>query len=371
MLTQLGHLSTEDFLSFYWQKRPLLVRDAFSQLHQIDPDELAGYALDEEIESRLFIEKPHPKGDPLQSRWQLTCGPLTEELFERLPETHWTLLVQAVDCLLPELQRLKEQFYFLPRWRVDDVMVSYASDQGSVGPHFDYYDVFLIQAQGKRTWHIGQTCNGETPLRSDTDCKILTDFDVRETWVLEPGDMLYLPPGVAHWGIAEGSSTTYSVGFRAPSHGDLLLDLSQELAATWPPEKRYSDPDLRPRKAPGEILPSDVARVRALLQQLDSDPEGLADWFGRYMTQRPRDNVTFEPTQDANASILSPAARLAFSTHFGRPRLFVDGRSLLCSEKLARYLCRPNSSDPLDLDQFSSPEDRDVLMQLREWDVLI
>lgn len=371
MLTHLGNLSIEKFLSHYWQKRPLLIPNAFSTLPQIDPDELAGYALDEDIESRLFIEKPHQSGNALKSKWQVICGPLSDDVFGQLPESHWTLLVQAVDCLLPELQRLKEQFYFLPSWRVDDIMVSHASDQGSVGPHFDYYDVFLIQAEGARTWHIGQTCDSDTPLRTDTDCKILTDFDICETWQVTPGDVLYLPPGVAHWGIAEGSSTTYSVGFRAPSHGDLLLDLSQEMAVHWSPDKRFGDPDLKPRAAHGEIQPDDMAKMRSMLQELGQDSALLTDWFGRYITQRSRDTVTYEPPRERDGPLLSPATRLAFSTQAGHPLLFADGKSLHCSEALARYLCEAHGAAPLRLERFTSPEDQEVILQLREWDILI
>lgn len=370
MLTQLGNLSVNDFVNDYWQKRPLLIRNALSQIPQIDPNELAGYALDDDVESRLFLEQPDSAGDPLKSDWKMEVGPFTEETFAQLPESHWTLLVQAVDTLRPDIMQLKELFSFLPSWRIDDVMVSYASDQGSVGPHFDYYDVFLLQAQGRRTWHVGQTCNSTTPLRGDTDCRILTEFAPQESWVLEPGDILYIPPGVAHWGIAEGACATYSIGFRAPSHGDLLLDLCEDLASVWTPDNRYSDPDLKLRNNPGEILPEDVQRLQTLLKQISGDTNWLSDWFGRYVTRHPREGVTFD-NPFPEGPILSPSARLACTTQFGRTQLFVNGLSFVCNEEIAHYLCRPHGAQPLQLDGFTTPNDLELIEELFSMEVFI
>jgi 50S ribosomal protein L16 3-hydroxylase len=209
-LEQLGDMPIETFLRDYWQKKPLLIRQAYPGFElPIDGDELAGLALEEEVESRIVLE--HGK-----TPWELRHGPFDEQTFSQLPESHWTLLVQAVDQWVPEIHELLQDFQFIPGWRLDDIMISYASDKGSVGPHFDYYDVFLLQGMGKRRWRIGQHCDSGSELVEGTPLKLLRNFETTDEWVLEPGDMLYIPPGIAHWGIAEGECITCSIGFRAP-----------------------------------------------------------------------------------------------------------------------------------------------------------
>ena len=201
----LGDLSADAFLQRYWQQKPLLIRHALANYRSpISGDELAGLALESEVESRLVESQG---GD-----WTLKHGPFTEEDFLGLPEEDWTLLVQGVDLWVPEVQALLSQFAFLPPWRLDDVMVSFACPGGSVGPHFDQYDVFLLQVEGQRRWQIGAACSSETPMRDDSPLRILKEFEAEEEWVLEPGDMLYLPPGVAHWGVAETECLTFSIG---------------------------------------------------------------------------------------------------------------------------------------------------------------
>ena len=191
----LGDLSADAFLQRYWQKKPLLIRNALANYQSpISADELAGLALESEVESRLV--ETHGMD------WSLKHGPFNEDDFLGLPEQDWTLLVQGVDLWVPEVQALLSKFAFLPPWRVDDVMVSFACPGGSVGPHFDQYDVFLLQVEGQRRWQIGGECSSNTPLRDDSPLRILKEFEAEEEWLLEPGDMLYLPPGVAHWGVA-------------------------------------------------------------------------------------------------------------------------------------------------------------------------
>ena len=210
-LTHLGNISIDTFLAEYWQKKPLLVRQAIPAfISPISADELAGLSLDEDVVARLVVE------DPTANEWQVEHGPINEERYGELPETHWTLLVQHADALDPQVNDVLQAFRFIPNWRLDDIMISYAPDKGGVGPHFDYYDVFLLQAGGRRRWRIGQACDSQSPLVPNQPMKILQEFETQEDYVLEPGDMLYIPAKLAHWGEAVGESITYSIGFRAP-----------------------------------------------------------------------------------------------------------------------------------------------------------
>lgn len=271
----LGTVSREQFLADYWQKKPLLIRNAIADfVPPIEADELAGLALEEEVESRIVLEQD----------WQLHCGPFTEETFASLPAEKWTLLVQAVDLWVPEVAELLHKFDFLPRWRIDDIMVSYAADGGSVGPHFDYYDVFLLQGAGQRRWQIGAACNSESPLLDNSQLQILEHFEPLEEWLLEPGDMLYLPPRVAHHGVAVGECTTFSVGFRSPTATEMLDDLATELLTSVLPGNHLTDPALTPAMANNQISSAHIAKVRELLLSTLDNEKLLAEWFARYMT---------------------------------------------------------------------------------------
>ncbi|HEY0893456.1 MAG TPA: cupin domain-containing protein, partial [Cellvibrio sp.] len=279
-LTHLGDMPIEEFLRDYWQKKPLLIRNAFPGFESpISPDELAGLALEEEVESRIVLEKG-------ETPWELRNGPFDEKTFETLPESHWTLLVQAADQYVPEVNQMLDAFRFIPNWRLDDIMISYAPDKGGVGPHFDYYDVFLLQGLGKRHWKIGQMCDNNSPRVEGTRLKILSEFHTTDEWVVEPGDMLYIPPGIAHWGNAQGDECmTYSIGFRAPSHADIISEVGQEVALSIADDLRFSDPDLQLQNNPGEIGAEAIAQVQKILQQ-HLTPENIAHWFGKFMTER-------------------------------------------------------------------------------------
>jgi 50S ribosomal protein L16 3-hydroxylase len=343
-LTHLGDMPIEVFLRDYWQKKVLLIRNAFPNFTSpIDGDELAGLALEEEVESRLILEKG-------KMPWELQHGPFDEKIFSTLPETHWTLLVQAVDQWVPEVNELLDYFRFIPNWRIDDIMISFAPDQGSVGPHFDYYDVFLLQGLGKRRWKLGQTCNINSPRVEGTPLNILQHFETQEEWVLEPGDMLYIPPGIAHWGIAEGDCMTYSIGFRAPSHADILTELSQEIASTLSNDLRFNDPTLRLQKNPGEICNDAITHIQTILKQHFTS-ENIAQWFGKHMTERKyeeegvdTDDIDADDWQAAlaegNSLWRHPAARFAFHTTNEHTQLFADGHAIRCSKTLAELICQ-------------------------------
>ena len=277
----LGDITPKQFLKNFWQKKPCLIRQAIPHYQcPISPEELAGLACEEGVSSRLIIEKEgtHP--------WQVKYGPLTKKDFKKLPETHWTLLVQEVDHYHQEITTLRDRFNFIPNWRIDDVMIGYAPHHGSVGPHLDSYDVFLLQGMGRRRWQINADDYTEADFASGLELRILKKFRSKQEWTLEPGDMLYLPPGVAHHGIALDPCLTLSIGFLAPSSSELLTHFVEETFSGTPQDLRYSDPDLLPRKNPGEITEDDFSRVRELMQSALKDKKSMDHWFGKFITHR-------------------------------------------------------------------------------------
>ena len=218
-----GTLSSAEFFRTYWQKKPFVFQKAIPGfVSPIDADELAGLACEEDIESRLILEKGGEKP------WQVISGPLSEETLTTLAESHWSLSVQGVDRILPEVAALLRHFRFLPNWLLDDILVSYAPDSGSVGAHIDNYDVFILQGQGKRRWLLGGAPQWNEEYREGLDIRLLKKFEPEHDWVLETGDVLYIPMRFAHHGIAIGECLNYSVGFRAPTDGELVRSL-----ATW------------------------------------------------------------------------------------------------------------------------------------------
>lgn len=305
----LGDLSASEFLGQYWQKQPLLIRRALPDWTlPISPDELAGLACEESVESRLFLRQLDDQ------EWVLKRGPFNEQDFANLPPDNWTLLVQAVDHWVPEVRELLNEFRFIPDWRLDDIMISYATEGGGVGPHFDNYDVFLIQASGTRHWQSGQLCDDASTLLSHPDLKILAEFTTDQDFYMSPGDMLYLPPGVAHWGTATSNDcVTASVGFRAPSHGEVVSDYGLWLNDHLSDFLRYADPDLKVPSHPAEISAEAITRVQAILHQYANNPEQVARWFGRLMTEpKYPENVMSDPEPLTADLWVADDARLAW-----------------------------------------------------------
>ncbi len=322
----------ETFLRDYWQKKPLLMRAAISPQHfQLMPDELAGLACESEFESRLIIEQS-------ETAWTVQHGPFDEQDFASLPESHWTLLVQDVDKFVPDVAALIDLFDFVPGWRIDDIMISYATDQGGVGPHTDAYDVFLMQAQGRRRWRISDRRYTDDDLIPGLEQRILSHFTTSDDWLLEPGDILYLPPGVAHWGTAEGDCMTYSLGFRSPNQQELAADWFQYLVDHCA-EQRLQDPDDIDTDHLGQITPGAIdnaARLFAGLPTLDS--AAFALWLGDHLTEA-KTQFQIEPPEspwsdadltawlrDGHALVRHPFARLAWQVlPDGPPALFYQG----------------------------------------------
>ena len=289
-LQLLGGLSPQLFMKRHWQKKPLVVRQAISDFKPLlDRGELFELASREEVQARMVLQDPGKLPG-----WRCKQGPFERRALPALKRPGWTLLVQGVDLHHDAVHDLMNQFRFVPDGRLDDLMISYATDGGGVGPHFDSYDVFLLQAQGSRRWRIGR--QKDKTLQPGVPLKILANFEPEQEFVLEPGDMLYLPLLYAHDGIAMGECMTYSVGFRSPSRGELARELLQRLADDAQDAVGvtvYRDPHQAAVSQPGEIPMQMVEFARDALLGALKDPQLLERALGEYLTE-PKANVWFE-----------------------------------------------------------------------------
>lgn len=268
------------------------------------------------------------------TQWQVEHGPFDESRFSDLPKTHWSLLVQAVDHFVPDIRDLLKHFQFLPSWRVDDIMVSFAPEGGGVGPHYDQYDVFLIQLSGQREWRLGQVCDDNTPTVKDQPVRILEQFNENERWLMNPGDVLYVPPAHAHWGTAMNDCITLSVGFRAPAVTEVVSDLGHYLSEHISDFNRYSDQGISDRSsAPHEIQSEDIERLADILTTLANDKTQLTHWLAKYMTAPKYETAenTEEYTVDdfndqwqSSSLFRNPQHRLAYADN----TLYFDGKSI-------------------------------------------
>lgn len=343
----LGNISPEEFMAEYWQKKPLLIRQAFPDFESpISADELAGLACEEEVSSRIIMEKDgeHP--------WFPIFGPMSDEVYSSMPETHWSLVVNDLEKYLPELSWMVDSFRFVPEWRLDDLMMSYATDQGSVGPHSDLYDVFILQGQGQRRWQISTA-----PISADnqikaTPLRIQKEFNAEQEWILEAGDMLYIPPGVSHHGVSLGESLSYSIGFRATSHADLVNEFISHMTQDLSTKLTYQDPDQCVQEHSNEIKTDALARVTEIFKQyLQPDHPELQRWFGRFVSDTKTD-LSIKPEaaigsiEDLKelslAGILNrhPASRFAFAQNSNNTLLFIDGEDYEVNPDFAKALCK-------------------------------
>jgi 50S ribosomal protein L16 3-hydroxylase len=311
----LGDMPVGNFLGDYWQKKPLLVHGALPGFQGLlTRDDLIHLACHDEAQSRLITRK--------KGKWEVRHGPFTSRVFSRLPAKDWTLLVQDVNHFLPSARELLLKFNFIPHARLDDLMVSYAPQGGSVGAHFDSYDVFLLQGMGRRNWQI--SAQQDKRLVMDAPLKILQEFKPEQEWVLEPGDMLYLPPGYAHYGVAEGHCMTYSIGFRAPTYQELVTQFLVYLQDNAEVEGIYHDPNPGFQSHPGCISADMLQQVRAVLDKITWSPTDIEHFLGRYLTE-PKQHVFFTPP-------LNPATEREFAGRIKEGELQLNLRS--------RMLCR-------------------------------
>lgn len=348
-MQMLGGMSIETFLRDYWQKKPLLIRQAFPDFQcPIEADELAGLSCEEGVESRIVLEEEH--GKP----WQLHHGPFEESTFEALPSENWTLVVQGLDHWVPEVADLLAEFRFIPNWRLDDIMASFAPAGGSLGPHYEHDDVFLLQGQGQRCWKLGGRCDENTARVEGTPLRILSDWETVEEFVLEPGDMLYLPPNIARWGVAEDDSITLSIGFRSPTHEEILTRYA-EYACDLPGIEQHLDDSHRQLQGnPGLIDDQVLDDLERILRERLMDRRQLALWFGQFSTE-PKHEHTVQPPEDSwnSADIAAlinedailrwnEGSRFAFHTQDDETFLFVDGERFILrgeAQSIAPILC--------------------------------
>ena len=360
-LTLLGGISPAEFMSTYWQRKPLLVRQAFPQFKALlSRSELFDLAQHNEVESRLVMGTNGGQRD-----WRMQRGPFKRRAIPKLTERDWTLLVQGVDLHDDRMAALMHQFRFIPDARLDDVMVSYASDGGGVGPHFDSYDVFLLQAHGQRRWRIGR--QKDLSLVPEMPLKILAHFRPEQDWVLDPGDMLYLPPRCAHEGIAQGECMTYSVGFRVPQTGDLARELLVRLsegAEDTAGGDLYKDASQAAVSHPAQVPQGLNEFARLALQKSLKDPKALQRALGEYLTE-PKANVYFE-MGDAPHQLKSVYLDRRSKMMYDAQHIFLNGESWRAAGKdavLMRQLANQRCLSAEDLAKASA----DAVSLLLEW----
>ena len=411
-LQLLGGITPAEFMSKYWQKKPLLIRGAIADFKPfLSCDELFAMAEQEDVESRLIVEtvaKPAAKSSKKASatstmKWTMANGPIYADVLPALKNPNWTLLVQSVDLHNQAAYELKNQFRFAPDARLDDLMISFATDGGGVGPHFDSYDVFLLQAEGKRRWKIGK--QKDLTLQKDVPLKILANFAPEQEFVLEAGDMLYLPPMYAHEGVAVGECMTYSIGFRAPAELELARELLQRFADDALEEVEdeedakenefedensalaseyadnsaikniaknlYKDPKQEATNTPAQIPAALLDFAKQALEKALSDPDALARNLGEYLTE-PKANVWFdEPEPDSEDDIiltrqnrvdLHPRSQMLFDAR----HIFLNGESWRAAgadAKLMQKLANQRFLEPKDLSKSSDG----AMALLQEW----
>lgn len=354
MLNLFTALTREQFLTRYWQRKPCVFRQALSDSRErVDAHELAGLACEEVVESRVI------EGSAIHGPWRCRQGPFPDLDYASLGPENWTLLVQGVDQFDASVRGLLQAFDFLPRWRLEDVMASFAPRGGGVGPHFDYYDVFLLQDSGRRRWDIGTFCNDQTPLQAHPDLKLMEAFERQESCLLEAGDVLYLPAGLAHWGVSESDDcVTLSVGFRAPSDKELLGEAADLLVGALSDARRYRDVSASIDSDPYCLNTAAGDAAIELVRSIDPAvfDQAIREALGRLVTDTR--HVSFADSVqswdagsvqthvgDAEHAVLhQPHCRLAYSDW----QLFVNGEAYAAERAFSRALCHGLVSGPLD-----------------------
>ena len=355
----LGSFSAETFMRRYWQKRPLLIRQAVAGIQPLlTRQQLFALAQSEDVESRLVVN------DTAQGQWRLKSGPFGQRSLPSLKQSHWTLLVQGVDLHDDKVAKLRDQFRFIPDARLDDVMISYATDKGGVGPHFDSYDVFLLQVHGQRRWRISQ--QKDLTLRDDTPLKVLRRFKAEESWVLNPGDMLYLPPQCAHDGVALGECMTYSIGFKAQTPQALAQQLLPRFADMDVVKEaaRYRDPSQaatgHPARIPEQLQAFAHHAIESALRQKHASEKVLGEWLSE-----PKAQVWFDSqdSQDLQKGVvLDRKTKMLYDQRY----VYINGESWRCAGADARTLRSLADQRGLNHKQIQQSSET-VLSVLEEW----
>jgi 50S ribosomal protein L16 3-hydroxylase len=367
-LDVLGGISAEQFFAEYWQKKPLLVRNAIPDISDmLEPEDILGLAQQEGVAARLLTQHGQQ-----HEQWKLKRSPLNQKDFSKL-SGYWTLLVQAVDHFSADIARLWQHFDFIPQWRRDDIMVSYAPKGGSVGRHFDQYDVFLVQGYGERRWQLGQYCDENTQFIPNQTLRLLPDMAVFFDEVLNPGDLLYVPPKLSHYGVAENDCLTFSFGFRMPNAAQLLDQLTDQLLQDQSIQTPVSDLHPRPLQAAGEVNVQDINWLKQ--QLIDRIQQGtyfeqallgiLSD--SKYPDSLPENE---ELSIDALRDILAeggsvqrePAARLLYLTQGDQQQFWALGEVIECAAAQQPLLKQLADGAVLSADDFELSEDNLTLL---------
>ncbi|NCI79336.1 ribosomal protein uL16 3-hydroxylase [Acinetobacter kanungonis] len=377
-LDVLGGITAEQFLAEYWQKKPLLVRNALPEIANIlEPNDVMELALEEHVTARLIKQKDK---DPNQ--WSVKSSPLIKGDFQKMPKL-WTLLVQAVDHYSFDLAELWKKFPFIPQWRRDDIMVSYAPKGGSVGKHFDFYDVFLVQGYGHRRWQLGQMCDANTEFVSGQPLKLLPEMQVDFDEVLAPGDLLYVPPGLSHYGVAEDDCLTFSFGFRMPNMADMMDRVSDKFASNGFLKNPMLDIQRQHSSDIGQISKAELDYLKAeLLQRLQNSAE-LDDAIMSLMSEpKYPDNIPEPDEIEADdlreilntgyEILLEPASRLIYSEQDAELLFWANGEQVCISEEFTAQLKQIADGQALPFDQsFDHEEILEDLAQLMNDSILM
>ncbi len=362
-LDVLGGMTAEQFLSEYWQKKPLLVRNAMPEIVSLlEPNDVMELALEEHVTARLIKQKDR---DPNQ--WTVKSSPLLKADFQKMPKL-WTLLVQAVDHYSFDLSALWKKFPFIPQWRRDDIMVSYAPQGGSVGKHFDFYDVFLVQGYGHRRWQLGQMCDDETAFVPGQPLKLLPEIEVNFDEVLAPGDLLYVPPGLAHYGVAEDDCLTYSFGFRMTNVSDMMDRVGDKFAENEALRNPLTDIIRDQISAAGEVTANELEYLKGKIMEQLHNSNVLEDAIMSLMSEpKYPENLPeaeeigtgdLEETLDQGYSImLEPASRLLYTEEDGEVLFWGNGEGLCVSEAFTEKLKLIANGESVMLDLDFADED--------------
>ena len=356
-LDVLGGISAEQFLAEYWQKKPLLVRNAIPEIVDIlEPNDIMELALDENVNARLIKQKDK---DPNQ--WSVKSSPLIKADFQKMPKL-WSVLIQAVDHYSFDLAALWKKFPFIPQWRRDDIMVSYAPQGGSVGQHFDFYDVFLVQGYGHRRWQLGQMCNADTEFVAGQPLRLLPEMDINFDEVLAPGDLLYVPPGLAHYGVAEDDCLTYSFGFRMPNVTDMMDRVSDKFSENSTLKNPLLDIIRDQQSAIGQVAGNELEYLKTKLFEHLQNSNILEDAIMSLMSEpKYLDNIPEAEeigTGDLEAVLeqgyqllMEPASRLLYTEQDGQLLFWANGEAVCISEASASYLKRLADGELIILDE--------------------
>ena len=362
-LDVLGGITAEQFLSEYWQKKPLLVRNAMPEIaNLLEPDDVMELALEEHVTARLLKQKDR---DPNQ--WSVKSSPLLKADFQKMPKL-WTLLVQAVDHYSFDLSEMWKKFPFIPQWRRDDIMVSYAPQGGSVGKHFDFYDVFLVQGYGHRRWQLGQMCDAETALVPGQPLKLLPEIEVNFDEVLAPGDLLYVPPGLAHYGVAEDDCLTFSFGFRMPNVSDMMDRVGDKFSENESLRNPLVDIIRDQVGAIGEVSGNELEYLKEQIMQQLHNSNVLEDAIMTLMSEpKYPENLPeaeeigtgdLEEALDQGYSLmLEPASRLLYTEADGDVLFWANGEGIEISEVFSTKLKQLADGEIILLDENFADED--------------